>query len=102
MFKSLVSMLTIPIQIKKHTGTDGAGDKQYALPVDTMCYLEGTVKRILNNEGEEVISNRQFYLDGRDDVGPTDLIVFDKEYRVLALGPFYNTLGLQDIQVVYA
>jgi hypothetical protein len=105
MFKSTKKWLNIPIQIKPFLQYDGAGDKSYDVAVDTKCYREGKTVVVRDVAGNEIVSQKQLYIDGSVVIKTTDLIVLDgKDTTIQAIGAFYdgNTNGtVPDIWVVY-
>ena len=101
MYKSLKKWLNIPVQLLPFIKYDGAGDKEYGQAVDTKCYIEGKVTKVVNAAGNEVISQRQFYFDGSESIKVSDALIFEgKEQLIQAISPFYDK-GVIDIWVVY-
>ena len=101
LFKSLKSWANLPFTYKPFTGRSGTGTKQYAGAQSGLCYAEGSVKVVSNNEGKEVVSNKQLYVDGTSPIKELDNVLFEgRETEVKAIGYFYRN-GLVDMKVVY-
>jgi len=72
---------------------------------DIDCYISGLTKIVINEKGEEIVSNQQIYLDG-DDITIADQYsgIFEIDSRnrpIKMLQPFYDEDGDIDLLVVY-
>lgn len=101
MYGSLKSWVSLPAILKPYLKRTGTGTKLFKEPVDILCYAEGKVQVVTNNEGAEVTSSKQLYVDGATEVKELDNIIFENSERpVIAVGTFYRN-GKADLKVVY-
>ena len=101
MYASLRSWMDVPYQIKPFIKRDGAGNKIFADPINSLCYPEGKVILVINVEGGTVTSTCQLYVDGRTDIKVTDNVVFEGVDRPIQRINSYYRNGVPDIKVVY-
>ena len=101
MYNSLKSWLNIPVQILPYVKRTGTGAKQFAEPTDTLCYILGEVTVVKDQDGQEVVSNSQIYLDGSETISALDRIIINgKQHDIKTINSFYRS-GVVDIKVVY-
>lgn len=101
MLKSLKAWINIPFVYKPCTGRTGTGAKQFAANVSGLCYAEGSVKVVKDNQGKEVVSTKQLYVDGNSTISELDNVVFEgRESEIKSIGYFYRN-GVVDMKVVY-
>lgn len=101
MYASLRSWINVPAQIKPFLKRDGTGAKQFGDPVDILCYPHEDTKLVVDDDGAEVVSTSQLYVDGRTVIRVTDEVIFDGVQKpIKRLGAFYRD-GKVDIRVVY-
>lgn len=101
MYKSLKPWLDLPVTIKPFLRRSGTGDKVFGDSVIVNCYAEGKIVAVKNNEGKEVVSHKQLYLDGNTAIDERDNIVFEgRETEITSISYFYRA-GVVDIKVVF-
>jgi hypothetical protein len=100
--------LTQTVNYKAKVSMDGTGQVTYASdPTELDCYIHGTRTRVVNDKGEEVVSNQQIYLDGSNDTeasvdfGDVFSINSDRYRQILAIDKFYDEDGDLDLVVIY-
>jgi len=98
--------LTNTVNYKKKLSMDGYGQPTYDAEVELGCYIHGTVMKVTNDKGEEVLSNQQIYFNGENttvaaiDFG--DVFEISDTYRPLkSLDKFYDEEAVLDLVVVY-
>ena len=93
--------MDVPVSIKPFVKRSGTGASEFGEPVDTTCYPHCEVNTVTNWRGEEVVSNRQLYLDGTETISNVDVLIFEgEELAVQSISTFYRN-GVPDIKVVY-
>lgn len=101
MYKSLNSWLDLPFSYEPYTGRNGTGAKQFDVAISGLCYAAGNVEVVTNNEGKEIVSAKQLYVEGNSTIKELDQVTFEgTEVEVKAIGYFYRG-GLVDLKVVY-
>lgn len=101
MYESLKEWIDVPVTIKPFKKRSGTGSVLFKEPIDTYCYPRCDVKTITNWHGEEVVSNRQLYLDGKEAISNVDVVIFEgEELPVQNISTFYRN-GAPDLKVVY-
>lgn len=101
MFDSIKPWINVTYQIKPFVKRNGAGTKQYGDVISSKCYPVDDTKLVTNNEGTEVTSNAQLYVDGSEPIKVTDDVIFNGEERpILHIGSYYRN-GVVDLKVVY-
>lgn len=101
MYNSLKSWLNVPYQYKSFIRRNGAGTKQYAEPVSSLCLPVSDVKLVTDASGAEVTSTTQLYVEGTEPLKVTDAIIFESEERpILRISTYYRN-GTPDCKVVY-
>ena len=98
------------ISYGKKLSMDGVGKITYASDIDLDCYIQGTLTKVVNDKGEEVVSTEQIYLDGENatviaiDFGDrfnTGTIIKPKYRPIKSIGKFYDEDGVMDLVVIY-
>ena len=101
MFKSLKSWANLDAIIRPFITYTGTGAKVFGNNLSIKCYAEGKVVVTKNSAGEEVVSNKQLYVDGNTQVYELDHVLFEGlESSVQSIGYFYRG-GKVDLKVVY-
>lgn len=101
MFDSLKSWVNVPYAIKPFVRYSGTGTKVFDPDIQSKCYPVGDVKLVTNDEGSEVTSTTQLYVDGSETIKVTDNVVFGGEERpILRITEYYRN-GVVDLKVVY-
>ena len=101
MYNSLQSLLDLTVTIKPFIKRTGAGTKQFGEGIDVRCYAEGKVINITDEQGIEVVSMTQIYLDGNTAIKSTDCVIFEtKESSIKSIRTYYRK-GKADLKVVY-
>lgn len=101
MFTSVKAWVNVPYTIKPFLKRTGSGTKQFGDEIPSLCYPVGDVKLITNDEGSEVTSTTQLFVDGSENIKVTDNVIFNGEERpVLRIASYYID-GAPDIKVVY-
>lgn len=101
MYNSVKEWLTIPYSIKPYLHSTGSGVKVYDEVVVGNCYPEGKVVLVKNALGNEVVSNKQLYVDGSTLVKVTDRITFAGiESSITSISDFYRGSEV-DLKVIY-
>lgn len=101
MYESLKEWIDVPVTIKPFEKRSGTGAVTFGKPVDTYCYPHCEVTTVTNWQGEEVVSNRQLYIDGKEVISNVDVLIFEgEELAVQSISTFYRK-GVPDIKVVY-
>lgn len=101
MYNSLKSWLGLTCYIRPFVSQNGTGARTYGSYVSTACTVEGEIVTVKNETGSEVISTKQFYVDGNTAIKPKDRIRFeDYEKDVISIATFYDR-GAANIKVVY-
>ena len=101
MFASLRAWISVPYTIKPFVKRTGAGTKQFGDNISSLCYPVGNVMLVTDEDGSEVTSTTQLYVDGREPVKVTDNVGFDGEERPILRISSYYVNGTPDIKVVY-
>ena len=90
---------------KEFMSRDGA-ETIYASDGETIdCYISGHTRLVINEKGEEIVSNQQLFLDS-DDITITDQYsgIFEIDSRdrpIKMIENFYDEDGNKDLIVVY-
>lgn len=101
MYESLKSWLNIPVKILPFIKRTGTGSKEFGEAFDTVCYILGESEVVKDQDGKEVVSNTQVYLNGSITISVLDRIVLeDGEHDIKTVSTFYRD-GKPDIRVVY-
>ena len=101
MYDSIKPWINVPFTIKPFLKYSGSGAKQFDVNVEAMCYPVGDNKLVTNENGSEVTSTTQLYVDGNIAIKITDNVVFAGEERpILRVAAYYRN-GIPDIKVVY-
>lgn len=101
MYESLKSWIDVPVAIKPFIKRSGTGAAEFGELTHTKCYPHCEVNTVTNWRGEEVVSNRQLYLDGSETISNVDVLIFEgEELAVQSISTFYRK-GVPDIKVVY-
>lgn len=101
MYASLIPWLSVKYHIKPFIRRNGAGEKTYGEPVESLCYPVGDIRLITNTDGAEVTSTTQLYLPGTEQIKVTDAVIFNGEERpIQRINEFYRD-GFVDIKVVF-
>lgn len=101
MYNSIKPWINVPFQIKPFISRSGSGAKQFGDTLDVLCYPESDVKIVTDENGAEVVSTTQLYVDGSVPIKVTDDVVFENETRpVHRVNSFYRN-GTVDLKVVY-
>ena len=91
----------MPFVYKPFQGRSGTGTKQFGEAQQALCYAEGSVKVISSNNGKDVISTTQLYVNGTVPIKELDNVLFEgKESEVKSIGFFYRNGGV-DLKMVY-
>ena len=101
MFSSLKKWMDVPITVLPFEKVDGTGYKTFGEGKAIMSYPHSEIKVIQNFDGEEVTSNTQLYIDGSEDIGRFDKVIFNEEEFVIHSIGVYFRKGVPDIKVVY-
>jgi hypothetical protein len=93
--------MNLSFSYKPYLSRNGTGAKQFGNEVQGKCYATGKIEVTTNNEGKEVVSAKQLYVDGNNPIKELDNVIFEgTETEVKAIGYFYRN-GVVDIKVVY-
>ena len=94
--------LKIDYQLHKFLSVDDTLSKQYSPPTTYKCYMEEELKTVVNDAGEEVVSDRTLYADGSVEIVSDDLIEFEgNKYPIKALSNIRTKKGKIVLRVVY-
>lgn len=101
MYNSLKPWINVPYVIKPFLRYNGAGTKQFDADIQSKCYPVGDVKLVTKEDGSEVTSTSQLYVDGSEPIKVTDNVIFASEERpILRITEYYRD-GKVDLKVVY-
>jgi hypothetical protein len=101
MFKSLKSWLDMSIQLKVYSSRNGAGTIIYNAPVNIICYIQSEDILFINDDGAEMLSDTQIYVDGSTVVTTLDAVIFDGKTRpIRKVGIWYKN-NLPSIRMIY-
>jgi len=101
MYESLKPWLNIPAKILPFVKRTGTGSKEFGEAFDIKCYILGESEVVKDQDGKEVVSNTQVYVNGLTTVTVMDRIVLDDgEHDIIKISAFYRD-GKPDIKVVY-
>ena len=101
MYDSLKSFIDVAYQYRPFLKYNGAGTAQYDKVIDSKCYPVGDTQVVTNEEGVEVTSNTQLYVDGTEPIKVRDQVIFNGEARkIIRINDFYRN-GIIDLRVVY-
>ena len=101
MYCSLKSWLDIPIIIKVFDKRTGTGAKLFNGSLETNCYISAEDKVVTNDEGVEVVSNTQVYLDGNINVHTMDCLILNGVEKSIVSIVVHYRKGVPDLKVVY-
>ena len=101
MYASLKDWINVPYQYKRFIKYDGAGNKQFGAPVDSLCYPTGDVRFVTDVYGKQVVSTGQLYVPGTEAIKVSDNVIFNGEERAILRITSYYRDGVEDIKVVY-
>lgn len=94
--------MCIPYSYRSYTGVSGTGSKTYGAIINDVCYADGSIKVVVNDEGVEVVSNKQLYVSGTTGIKVLDKVTFEGLTSVVkAVGTYYGTNGIAELKVVY-
>ena len=101
MYNSVKEWLSTPYSIKPYLHSTGSGTKVYGELLQSGCYPEGKIVLVKNSLGNEVVSNKQLYVDGPTVVKVTDRIIFaGTESSITSISDFYRGSEV-DLRVIY-
>ena len=94
------------VNYKKKLSMDGYGQPTYDDTVELGCYIHGTVVKVTNDKGEEVLSNQQIYFNGENAtvaaIAFGDVFKIADTYRPMkSIDKFYDEDAVMDLVVVY-
>ena len=94
------------VNYKKKLSMDGYGQVTFDDAEALDCYIHGTVTEVVNDKNENVLSNRQIYLDGGNAIEAAvdfgDVFEVDSVYRpIKSISKFYDEDGSLDLVVVF-
>lgn len=98
MDKSFLKWLNAELIIESFTHRSGSGVPQYAPPITLKAYESGERRVVRNQQGDEVVSDKTFYLNGTAEAAAikyNDRITLPDTSQppILALAPFFNEKG---------
>lgn len=101
MFESIKEWMNVKFQYRPFVRHNGAGTAQYGEAVNASCYPVGDIKVVANDDGVEVTSTTQLYVDGSTPINVLDQVLFSNAARkIIRINDFYRN-GVVDIRVVY-
>lgn len=101
MYASLKEWINVPYQYKRFVKYNGAGVKEFAEPIDSLCYPTGDVRFVTDISGKQVVSTGQLYVPGDEPIEMSDSVVFDGQERAILRITTYYREGVKDLKVVY-
>lgn len=101
MFSSLRSFLTESLQVRSKVGTDIYGKTSYGVVRDFKGAVVRDFMKIINTNGEEVISSIQIYTE--EDITEHDLISIDNKEKAIKSVAAYKdfTTNKFSLRVIY-
>lgn len=101
MFESIKEWINVPFTLKPFEKRSGTGTKQFGADENLMCYPQCDNILVTNNDGAELTSSTQLYVDGAVSIKVTDNVVFEGTERPIKHIATYYRNGVPDIRVVY-